>query len=158
MAVGTVSSSVVDDPWQLIATNTPTSTTTSTFSSISGYKKLMVVWKALTASSGVELYLRVNNDSTAGNYATRNANYGAGDIESNSLIALNGYTRNQNTGMIVIENANQSTPHQISDYASNTTFTFMGAILLADPITRVDVFTNGNNFVSGSIQLWGVAA
>ena len=157
MAVGTVSSSVVDNPWQLIATNTPTSTATSTFSSISGYKRLMVVMKALTFSGTVELYLRVNNDSTAGNYATRNALYGAGDIESNSLIALNGYSRNSSSGMIVIENANQSTPHQISDFASTTTYTFFGSILLADPITRIDVFTNGNNFTGGTIQLWGVA-
>ena len=158
MAVGTVSSSVVDDPWQLIATNTPTGTTTSTFSSISGYKKLMVVWKALTTGSAVELYLRVNNDSTSGNYATRNANYGNGDIAANNLIALNGYSKASNSGLIVIENANQSTPHQISDFADDSTYTFFGAILLADPITRIDITNNGSNFSSGSIQLWGVAA
>jgi hypothetical protein len=158
MAVGTVSSSVVDNPWQLIATNTPTGVTTTAFTSIAGYKKLMVVWKVLTTSSAVELYLRVNNDSTAGNYATRNATYGAGDIESSDKIALNGYSRNTNTGMIVIENVNQSTPHQISDFANNTTYTFFGSILLADPITRVDIFNNGSNFTGGSVQLWGVAA
>jgi hypothetical protein len=158
MAVGTVSSSVVDNPWQLIATNTPTATTSSAFTSIAGYKKLMVVWKALTTGTAVELYLRVNSNSTAGNYASRSSTYGQGDIESNSLIALNGYSRAQNTGMIVIENANQSTPHQISDFANQTSYTFYGAILLAEPITRIDISNNGSNFSSGTIELWGVAA
>ena len=67
MAVGTVSGTNPDDAWQLITTNTPSAAASSTFSSISGYKKLMLVFNKYTTSAAGPANVRFNSDSTNGN-------------------------------------------------------------------------------------------
>jgi len=157
MAVGTVSGIEPDDNWQLIATSTPSGTAAATFTSIAGYKRLMVVWKTLTVGSLQWYQLRVNNDSTAGNYASMNS-YTFGDANSsNNSIMITGATRTNTSGMLTIENANKSTPHPISNFASDITNAATMGILTSDPITRVDIFASGVNFTGGTVQLWGVA-
>ena len=155
MAVGTVSGVNQTDNWQLISSVTPSSTAV-TFNSISGYSRLMVVYKAMTTSANVWIYLRVNNDATAGNYASIATYTSANNLESNNYIVLNGTPSNNHSGLIVIENTDKSIPHQISDLANAVVSQYSAAILLASPITRVDIL--GGTFTGGTVQLWGVAA
>jgi hypothetical protein len=157
MAVGTVSGIEQENNWQLISTNTPTSGTATTFTSISGYKRLMVVWKALTTGTSQWLYLKVNDNTTAGNYASHTGYPGVNDNSASTTIILNGHTRAINSGMLIIENANQSTPHETSlsiDYGYSYADP---SILLADPITRVDIWISASSFTGGTVQLWGIA-
>lgn len=157
MAVGTVSG-IEQDNWQLIASNSPTSgTTAASFTSISGYKRVMVVWKALRTSANAWLLLKVNNDTTAGNYGAMSAYTSAQQFESETSIPLTGINTTNFSGAITIENVNQSTPHQISNYASYATSQFTGAILNSNPITQIDVYVNTSTITGGTIQLWGIA-
>ena len=155
MAVGTVSGVDPQDNWQLISSVTPSSTAV-TFNSISGYSRLMVVWKAMTTSASAWIYLRVNNDATAGNYASMSAYTGSNDLSSNNYIVLTGTTQTSHSGLIVIENADKSTPHQVSQIASAYIDSYTAAILYSSPITRVDIL--GGTFTGGTVELWGVAA
>ena len=155
MAVGTVSGVNQTDNWQLISSVTPSSTAV-TFNSISGYSRLMVVYKVMTTSASVWIYLRVNNDATAGNYASCSTYTSADQLQSNSYIVLNGTQGNTHSGLVVIENTDKSIPHQISDLANVFVSSYTGAILLASPITRVDIL--GGTFTGGTVELWGVAA
>ena len=68
MAISVIPTPVVStsDTWTLIATNTPSAASSSSFTSISGYKKLMVTWQ-LTGVTGY-LGARFNNDTTSGNH------------------------------------------------------------------------------------------
>ncbi len=157
MAVGTVSGIEPDDNWQLISSVTASGTAV-TFNSISGYKRLMVVWKVLTTGTSQWYQLRVNNDSTAGNHSSMNS-YTFGDANSsNTSIMLTGMTRTNASGMLTIENANKSAPHPISNFASDITNATTMGILTSDPITRVDIFGSASaSWTGGTIQLWGVA-
>jgi hypothetical protein len=155
MAVGTVSGVNQTDNWQLISSVTPSSTAV-TFDSISGYSRLMVVYKAVTTSANVFIYLRVNNNSTAGNYASISTYTSADQLASNNYIALTGTQTNNHSGLIVIENTDKSIPHQISDLTNVLVSSYSAAILLASPITRVDIL--GGTFTGGTVELWGVAA
>jgi hypothetical protein len=158
MAVGTVSGIETENNWQLIASASPTSgTTAASFTSIAGYSRVMVVWKALRASSGAWLFLKVNNDTTAGNYAGMAAYTSASNFESESLIPVSGFNGTNHSGAITIENVNQSTPHQISNFAAYQTSQFTGAILNSSPITRIDLYINTSALTGGTVELWGVA-
>jgi hypothetical protein len=155
MAVGTVSGVNQTDNWQLVSSVTPSSTAV-TFNSISGYSRLMVVWKAMTTSASVWTYLRVNNDATAGNYASISTYTSADQLQSNSYIVLDGTPATTHSGLIVIENTDKSIPHQISDLTAVYVSSYSAAILLASPITRIDIL--GGTFTGGTVELWGVAA
>ena len=155
MAVGTVSGVNQTDNWQLISSVTPSSTAV-TFNSISGYSRLMVVYKVMTTSANAWIYLRVNNDATAGNYSSMSAYTSADQLSSNNYIVLNGTLQSSHSGLVVIENTDKSVPHQISDLVSLVVSQYSAAILLASPITRVDIL--GGTFTGGTVELWGVAA
>ena len=158
MAVGTVSGIEPSDAWQLIASNSPTSgTTAASFTSISGYKKVMVVWKALRTSGAAWLFLKVNNDTTAGNYGAMAAYTSANNFETESFIPLTGTNSTNFSGAITIENVNQSTPHQISNFGAYQTSQFTGVILNSNPITQIDVYVSTSALTSGTVQLWGIA-
>ena len=117
MAVGTVSG-VSDDVWQLIATNTASAVTTSTFSSISGYKKLMMVFTG-NRSAADGFWMRFNSDTTVANYGGSSilwstlGSWSAGD----SIIPLIGYSNDASTtatvAVAIIDYANVDTPKLI---------------------------------------------
>ncbi len=62
MAVGQVSS-VNYDNWQLIATNTTTSGTTSSFTGLSGYKKYLVTVNGVTFAADTSLVMTFNSST-----------------------------------------------------------------------------------------------
>lgn len=107
MAVNLVSASNLKN-WQLIASNTPTSGTTSTFSSLAGYNTYLLVFK-LAFGSASNSWVTFNSDTTAGNYGS-NSNLGSTYDGSNSRIILNGYANNTYTGYLLINGALESAP------------------------------------------------
>lgn len=157
MAVGTVSS-VNDEVWQLISSQTASTSAAITFSSLSGYKKYMVIWKNVVSPSAI-LRLKVNNDNTGGNYASNAQYVGDGNAQVHQThINLDGIADTLHSGLIVIEEADKSMPHRISNFASYLSSAATHAILNANPITRIDLYLSTGNLTSGTIALYGVAA
>lgn len=158
MAVGTVSS-INDDVWQLIATNTPSAATSSTFSSISGYKKLMVVFSG-TRTDVDYFRLRFNGDTTVANYGgsavlySNLGQWGGG----NSYIPFVGYFDSPGTASVdaaIIDYANVDTPKLIQLYGSRTTVG--NGVYLGNAITSIILSPNSGTF-TGTIKLYGIAA
>ena len=151
MAVGTVSS-INDDVWQLIGSSSLTSGTSYSFTSISGYKTLMLTFKGVTTSANSYMAVRLNNDSTAGNYSQF-----TGESETRFLVSGNAITR---AGGVIIHNANQDVPHKVE----LTTYSAPEAANLAfylDPtaINRVDLISRESYaFTAGTVYLYGIAA
>jgi hypothetical protein len=158
MAVGTVSS-VDGDVWQLIATNTPSAVTSSTFSSVSGYKKLMITYQIPTLSSASIIYLRFNSDSTTGNYAGVTALYTtAGGTRDNTRLPISGYSETEAYGYAVIADTNKTTPKRIEDMGGMQIGYGNGIYFGTSEISSVLVFTNTTETMTGTIKLYGVAA
>jgi hypothetical protein len=157
MAVGTVST-VEQDNWQLIATNSPSAASSSTFSSVAGYKKLMLVFKNMTTSVGGSMRLSFNSDTTAHNYMSNTFWGPNGQDYASSYILLGTYpyTTQPRGGYAVIENVNQSMPHTVNG-ASFDAFTIAAAYLVADPITSVTI-TGPGGTLTGTLSLYGIAA
>lgn len=159
MAVGTVSSAN-DDVWQLIATNTPSSATSSTFSSISGYKKLMLVWSG-NCSAADKFWMRFNGDSTAANYGGASALYGTANGSWNAgdaVIPLIGYVDSSTITTVacaVIDYANVDTPKLMQITGTRTTVG--NGVYLGNAITSILVGASSGTF-TGTLKLYGIAA
>ena len=158
MATGSVSA-LDQDTWQLIATNTTTSGTTSTFSSLSGYKKYMVTWEGVArASGGVTLTF---NGSTSGYSGGDILAYSSSQQTSHSGIrcAWNGIA-GASSGFYLIDNVNNGAPKivkgEITDGNDNWIQHISGAWLNTDAITSI-TFTSGGAFSAGSMKLYGIA-
>lgn len=146
MATGSVSSVDPGEIWQLIETKTPSASSSETFSSISGYRTLMVSYKGLTISSaGSDIRLRINGNSTQGNYGSTAYNY----------IFL-GFGNGAGSGYALIYDANQAVPHRIQAHygefgdAKNA---FYGS---PDAVTSLVVSPTAGTF-TGTIYLYGLA-
>ena len=152
MATSTVSS-VTGDVWQLIASNTPTTSPTQIdFSSISGYKTIMVACKGITTGGAATIGIICNNNTTTGNYAGSNAggtetvltmNYGAG-AGARGLMA-------------VIYDVDKSTIHRATTSAMYT-ISNNQAYLDPTPITTLSIYAGGQTITGGTIYLYGIAA
>jgi hypothetical protein len=157
MAVGTVSGVDPQDNWQLISSVTP-STGTVTFSSVSGYKTLLLSGKAVLKSGSDTPLVRLNGDTSAtagGSYGVLN---GAG---TTNYFIINGASSIPQAFAFTIYNANQSVPHRVtsgyaaagqngsaSDYYTDPT-----------PITSISLMLdNGQTFSGGTVYLYGIAA
>jgi hypothetical protein len=159
MAVGTVSGVNLDEAWQLIATNSPSSASSSTFSSLSGYKRFWLVYKNLTPSGATEFAIRFNGDSTTGNYGSTTLWY-ASNIEAENtqikLTAIN--TANGSTGSAVIENSLKDV-HKVTVEPSLYAVIGGGIWVPSSPtdITSIEVRPMSGTF-TGTIYLYGIAA
>jgi hypothetical protein len=170
MATGTVSS-INQDNWQLIGTNSPTSGTSTSFTGLSGYKKYMLVWAPITftASTSTRITATFNADSTSGNYAsvaTDGVSYsGAGTYNTvrDTAISLSGYTAATHTGYLIIDNANQAIPKVCSGqgYSTDQGYYCMlnGVWLSTSTITSIELNRAGGSqtISSGTIKLYGIA-
>ena len=109
MAVGQVSS-LTGDNWQLIATNTPTSGTSTSFTSLSGYRKFRLIWSALVFADVATLLCRFNSDST-NKYIGAASGFGNSSSEGWSTgAALDGLAATTHYGFIDIEDADKTFP------------------------------------------------
>tara|TARA_R110000868_G_scaffold409929_1_gene696600 strand:+ start:20 stop:496 length:477 start_codon:yes stop_codon:yes gene_type:complete len=158
MAVGTVSG-VSDDVWQLIATNTPSAVTSSTFSSIPGYRKLMLTYQIPTLSTSSGLGLQFNGDSTAGNYGSTAGLYTtAGGARSNTRICATSFSEASAYGFIVIADADKTTPKWVENIGGQQVGYGSGVYFGTSAISSILVLTDSTQTMTGTIKLYGIAA
>jgi hypothetical protein len=164
MAVGTVST-IEQDNWQLIASGSPTASSSSySFSSISGYKTLMIAFKKVVTSADTGLYARFNGDSTDRNYNSMVNGYSVtGDYKTDGM-SLTGYPQGATTGVTgyaVINYANSTTMFKtMQEGASYVSNKYAGIWANnVDPISSIVIYTTGGTFTgSGTFYLYGIAA
>lgn len=158
MAVGTVSS-VSGDIWQLIATNTTTSGTTTTFSGLSGYKKYMAVFN-ITQSAGDTFYCRINGSTANKDYngffvtaGSSRANYNFGGFNLTVSTA-----QTSKDGSFIITDADKSVPKNVEALGDYYMGYGKGVWNNTDAITSI-VFGNSTaTFTAGTIALYGIAS
>lgn len=157
MAVGTVTGLEPSDNWQIISTNTVTTGSTTSFTGLSGYKKLMVTFKGITLNTSGWLYLRFNSDSTANNYGSTTGLYTtAGGNRSADSILLNGLADTSMTGYAVFNSTDKTTPKFLESIGGTAVGYGNGIYLGTSAINAVEVFT-GAQYTAGSISLYGIA-
>jgi hypothetical protein len=155
MAISTVSS-ISDDVWQLIATNTPSAASSSSFTSISGYKKLMVTWQ-LTGVTGY-LGARFNNDTTSGNHAGSADMFGAyGERFYTTFLPINAYIDSDTGGYATFKDTDKTTPKFIDEIGGRSGTKAGGIYFGTSAVTQLDVVVTTGTF-SGTIKLYGIAA
>ncbi len=155
MAINTVSS-ISDDVWQLIATNTPSAASSSSFTSISGYKKLMVTWQ-LTGVTGY-LGARFNNDTTSGNHVGTAVMFGSyGERFYTTFIPINAYIDSSTGGYATFKDTDKTTPKFIDEIGGLSGSKAGGIYFGTSAVTQLDVIVTTGTF-SGTIKLYGIAA
>ena len=161
MATGSVSA-IGGDEWQLIATNTPTSGTSTSFTNISGYSKLRLIWNTLTFAADAMLICRFNSDSGQ-NYIGAASGFGANTSESwSTAVALNGNNAGPYAGYLDIEDANKTFPKKLQGVWSFRTGTYgdtlNGIYIGSSAITSISLSDESSNTISsGTVYLYGIA-
>jgi hypothetical protein len=159
MAVGTVSGANLDEQWQLIATATPSSSAATVFSSISGYKKLMITYQATIGTSADRLMMQFNGDSTAGNYGMTVGLYGNNSsVRSNDRFYLMSYADTSAYGYIVIADTDKTSPKWIERIGGYSTGYGNGVYFGTSAISSVSIVDDNGFVVTGTIKLYGIAA
>ena len=149
MATGTVSSDTGDN-WQLISSVTP-SATEVIFSSISGYKTLMVVFQKITTGATATLTFQCNSD-TSNNYSGGNAS------NTENAIIMAGNTTSIRGGFAIIHNADRAIPHKIETATGLSNASNLEAYLEPAAITSINAKAGGQTFTGGTMYLYGIAA
>ena len=162
MAVSTVSS-ITGQGWQLIATNTTTSGTSSTFSGLAGYKRFMLSWKGIGLSSGLGINIRFNGDSTNNNYASIYYGLGGSSLAAEStkiLLSSVGNNAANFSGTLYIDNVLEAAPKMIDGIGQEGGGSAAGVIkgtwVSESAITSIALL--GGTFSAGTVSLYGIAA
>jgi hypothetical protein len=154
MAVGTVSGVDPADNWQLITSVTPSGTST-TFSSLSGYKHIWITGKSITTSAAAYISVRPNNDTAVGSYASY---YSSGDL---SQFYVNGNAANTRAFHAKIYNIDQTVPHLFEPSGAEGVGSQGGVSVYTNPvaITSLVVFLSGSvTFTGGTMYIYGIPA
>jgi hypothetical protein len=146
MATGSVSA-LDQDTWQVVATNTPTSGTTSTFSGLSGYKKYMLVAENITGTSGE---LRVTFNGSSSNYI--NEIYVTANSKTYIILALGSTSA---SAYMSIDNVNNGGP-KVTFGIDYNAYEVYGMWNNPDPITSITV-TRTQAYTGGTLTLYGIA-
>jgi len=159
MATGSVSA-LDQDTWQLVGTNTVSAgSSTSSFTSLSGYKKYLVVVQNYVPSTGNNLLLRFNGDSTTGNYGGASVYIDTLGASSKTGIPLRGYaddnTSANMTYYAIIENVNNGGPKIVQIGGVQTT-AGGGVWVTTDAVTSISFTTTTGTF-EATIKLYGIA-
>jgi hypothetical protein len=161
MAVGQVSS-LTGDNWQLIATNTPTSGTSTSFTSLTGYRKFRLIWSALTFGGSAVAMLRFNSDSN-NNYIGAASGYGTSSSEGWSTAAIvAGLAGTTHYGFIDVEDADKTFPKKMQGAWDNQDTgvgdVLNGVYIGSSAITSIALSdSSGNTISSGTVYLYGLA-
>lgn len=162
MATGTVSS-LSGDNWQLVATNTPTSGTSTSFTSLTGYKKYRVIWNNLAFNgSDASIMLRFNSDSN-NNYIGAASGFSAATSEGWSTAAiLTGYPTTNHYGFIDIEDADKTFPKKMQGAYGSSGLGYgdvlNGIYIGSGAITSITLLdSSGNTIAGGTVYLYGLA-
>lgn len=155
MAVGTVSGIDPQDNWQLITSTTITSGQTSqTYSSLSGYKHLLLTARSVIGTAGELIAVRPNNDTSSGNYVLN----GTGRMSYFQFAYyFDGSTAT--AGAFEIKNIDKALPHEVW-YSSANTNAAQGKQYWVKPevITSLNLSATGGSWTSGTIELYGIPA
>lgn len=158
MATGTVSS-INQDNWQLIATNTTSSGTSSTFS-FSGYKRLLLAWDNITSATATYLSFSLNSSTSGyvgGGWLPGNNGYNS----YSTIGVLDPFaTTGDRSGYLYIENTASSAPKTYQGWGNDDSFPFIlnGAWINSSAVTSLQVqFTGGQTFTGGSFSIYGIA-
>jgi hypothetical protein len=161
MATGTVST-LAPNQYQLVATNSPTSGTTVTFSSLSGYKTYLLTFEHLGGfAAAPTVRVRFNGDSTNGKYVS--VDVGTNGVErgdDNCILVFTGQATNGNSAFLTIENVLQTAPKYVDGATTQNdgnALIIKGMYFDTAPITSIAISTS-SAFVSGTINLYGIAA
>jgi hypothetical protein len=159
MAVGTVSGIDLDENWQLITTATPSSASSVTFNSFSGYKKLMIAYK-VSQSTASNLRAQFNGDTTVNNYGSAMHMYGTygtwnGDTEPYLYLMAYGSAPASQVGFVVIENVDKTIPKILT--GGGQMVGASGVWMGTSAITSIVISGTSGTF-SGTIYLYGIAA
>jgi len=172
--VPAASSANASDNWVLISSVSPTASTTSvSFTSISGYKKLLLKVIAPGSAANIVPIVRFNSD-TAANYAYSSIrSYGT---QLGGLLATNdtsvkltggaGISSNQFYGELMIIDTNTTGVKNLSGFSGGSdgsnTYIFpsiTGSYFASAAITTVAFSTTSSNFDgAGTVALYGVAS
>lgn len=155
MAISTLQG---QNKWVELASSSPTSGSTVTFSSLTQYKNYKISYFNVdTSSASVIFTLRFNNDSGS-NYAfVNNANQGGVSGSGvQTFIELNRSSQNDNTGEIFIQDANELikdiTFWHSSSTAVNEGYAYWNSQSVID---RIDLILTNATFSSGTIKVYG---
>ena len=151
MAVGTVSGIEPDDNWQLISTTTISSGTAQyTYSSLSGYKKIMIAGKNIVKNAEDYSVIQLNGVTANGAYVS-NSPDGSFFYIANSNVSAGGIAA-------VIYDVDKSFIHKVE----STGYSGTGVVAYYTdpvPVTSIKLYNrNGATFTSGTIYLYGIAA
>lgn len=161
MAVGTVSG-INEDSYQLIATNTTTSGTSTTFSGLGSYKKFILTWESVSYTSGATPMLLTFNSSTTGYYG-RWYSIVAGALQINTAgVPMNYYSgiSTNISGLLVIENTNNNAPKILRGNSTDGNprdAEIQAAWYTPDTVTTIGI-TVPAAFSAGTFKLYGIAA
>ena len=166
MATGTVST-LEPNQWQTISTSTPTSGTAVTFSSISGYKTLMLAWSAVTTTAASATgYIRFNSATVnyASAYLTGADTVTVGAKNQVPIDSTNGLN-NYYTGYITVNNVINSAPKIFKGVSWDQYVGIVGTIdgvwNDTSALTSITFTITGTTFSSsntGVFTLYGIAA
>jgi len=160
MATGTVSS-VTGDVFQQIATTTVTSGSEVNFTSISGYKTLMVVFNRATLAAGNGLWLEFNGD-TANNYGYTTFNGTATNSYFYACVLTAASGADIYSGNAVIKDVNNTSIVKTVESTTNANSNGSagrgsGTWNSTAAITSVKIYTF-STFTAGAFTLYGIAA
>ena len=160
MSAGTVST-LAPNQYQLVGTSSPTSGTTVSFTSLSGYKSYLLTFEHMAFAAATNTRVRFNSDSTNGKYV--GIAVGTTSIERGDDAAILVFTSQAaagNSAFLTIENALQTAPKYIDGATTQNdgnALLIKGMYFSTSAITSIDIVA-GNTFSSGTINLYGIAA
>jgi hypothetical protein len=163
MATGTVSS-VNYDNWQEIASVTANSgtSTTTVVSGLTGYKKLLLVWRSIVISGSGTLAVRFNSATTdyIGGAWANEYNGNMLNNENKAHVEALGSTEFKN-GYIYIDNVLTTAPKTFQGFGDTQGYvnSIGGAWYNTSAITSITLVPNSTQtFTSGTVKLYGIAA
>ena len=151
MAVGTVSGIDPADNWQEITATTISSGTASyTYSSLSGYKKIVLFAKNVTLSAEDYPVVRINGVTSAGRYVSLSSNGSFFYIAPSATSGL--------AFFFTIDNIDKSAPHFVTSTDTSGGGS-QGMYTDPVPVTSITILNrDGSTFTSGNIYVYGIAA
>lgn len=154
MATGTVSS-VSGEQWQLITTNTPSLATSTTFSSLSGYKSYLVLFNSTTVTSNTNIYVDFNGNVGKVYYYVNAGSNGLGTV-TGSQATITAAINSSFNGWFRVDNASSLNVKQLSSGGNQQIGSGQGWWNHTDPVTSIKFSFDGT--ISGPFALYGIAA
>ena len=151
------------DKWVLISSVTASGTSVN-FTSISGYRKLALLWKTVTASSSATPAMSINSDTTSNYYLSwqQNDTYNKVKQTLTTSVISDSSSETMGSGLLIIDSADQTGFKPILGTIGLGVLQFQPGTyyLTSSAVTSVQFTTvEGTPTLSvGTVALYGVAA